>query len=67
MVNNMNKTNVLIVRVNDLDLQLIQEAAKREDMTVSSFIRNAARDRANAKGNLNYGKEIQSDGRTTDE
>lgn len=63
----MNKTNVLIVRVNDLDLQLIQEAAKREDITVSSFIRNAARDRANVKGNINYGKEIQSNGRTTDE
>jgi len=50
-----------------MDLQLIQEAAKREDITVSSFIRNAARDRANAKGNINYGKKIQSDGRTTDE
>ena len=62
----MNKTNVLIVRVNDLDLQLIQEAAKREDITVSSFIRNAARDRANAKG-IDYGKEIQSNERTTDE
>jgi uncharacterized protein (DUF1778 family) len=66
MVNNMNKTNVLIVRVNDMDLQLIQEAAKRDDMTVSSFIRNAARDRANAKGINNYGKEIQGDGRTKD-
>lgn len=63
----MNKTNVLIVRVNDMDLQLIQEAAKREDITVSSFIRNVARDRANAKGINNYGKEIQGDGRTTDE
>ena len=63
----MNKTNVLIVRVNDKDLQLIQEAAKREDITVSSFIRHAARDRANAKGIDNYGKEIQGDGRTTDE
>ena len=63
----MNKTNVLIVRVNNLDLQVIQEAAKREDMTVSSFIRNAARDRANAKGINNDGKEIQSNGRTTDE
>ena len=50
-----------------MDLQLIQEAAKKEDITVSSFIRNAARDRANAKGLTNYGKEIQSDGRTTDE
>ena len=67
MVNNMNKTNVLIVRVNDLDLQLIQEAAKKEDMTVSSFIRNAARDRAKTKGINNYGKKIQGDGRTTDE
>ena len=49
----MNKTKVLNIRIDENDLQLIQEAAKVSDISTSKYIRAAARDKA--KEILNYG------------
>lgn len=63
----MNKTKVLYIRIEENDLQLFQEAAKRLDVTTSKFIRGVARDKANEiinYGGVNRGQTTENAGST---
>ncbi len=64
----MNKTKVLYIRIDENDLQLIQGAAEKLDITTSKFIRAIARDKAKEilnNGGVNRGETTENAGNTS--